>query len=533
MQFDPISRGTRFFGAASFLFGSSESEQVLDALPARAALVDAAGRLGVVNAAWRSVATGSDFFPQGVRRGLSYLDLCDATTGVNAGTAWTIANGLRSVLGGAVPSFELQYSWHFANVRRDFKCLISSLSQEGVAAPRGAVILHVELAVPADEAMGEPHGASGGSGASDGMRDIGMVADRVPALVFYVDADLTFRAANRQMEKWFGVASADIVGMGMVEVTGPVLFRRIQSHVYTALSGRRVGFEDMFEEPPGTRRWFQATFIPDTTPEGRVRGFSALAYDITRYKALEHDLDEAKVASERCTRLQSDLLGHVAVEMKSPLTSILGFSETLANALFGPLADPYQEYAKDIRDTASSLVEMAGDLVDLAKIQSGQLQLDEERIDLKALLTTSTGRAQQMAKGAGVRLVVKVGRSVPGLFADERMLRQVILNLVAAVVRLSPDGATITLTTRNEEDGGLGILVTNPEAAVAQKDLDHLLKPFARLEVPRASAAVMGGLTLPLTSHFMQLHGGSLELRSGPKSGVTVAAVFPRPRLVS
>ncbi|MBF0562752.1 MAG: PAS domain-containing sensor histidine kinase [Alphaproteobacteria bacterium] len=513
--------------------------------------MDANGRVSAVNAVWRVVAAGDDFFAQTFQRGISYLGLCDSTRGLNARAAGTIANGLRSVLDGSHSSFETQYVWYFGQECRGFKCLISSLGADSSAASRGAMVMHVEIATPIvdrpdlvgdGDGDGDEDGDGAGLAASverlgppDVLRDIGMVADIVPALVFHVDADLILRAANRHFESWFGVAAADVIGMNVADVTGQMLFRRIQSHVYTALSGRRVSFEDVFEDQPGSRRWFSATFIPDVTKEGRVRGFSGLAFDITRHKDLEKSLDDAKLASDHAMRVQTELLGHVGGELRAPLTAIVGFSETLASELFGPLGEQYREYAKDIRDTACGLSDMVGDLVDLAKVQSGQLQLDEERVNLGVLLKSAIGWAQQESRESGVKMVAKLPRHVPGLFADERLLRRIVVNLIASAVRLASDGATVTLSTRSETDGSLALLVTNEEAVIRQADLDRMAEPFARLEAPRSVSTMAGGLTLPLTRHFIELHGGALSLLEGGQhggKGVTLAVRFPRARVV-
>lgn len=544
MQFDPLSRGTRLFGAATFLFGSSDNELILEALPARVAVVDSLGRIRAVNAAWRGIADGGDFFTQAFDRGLNYLDLCDSTLGTNARAAWVIASGLRSVLDGSSPSFQTSYSWQFAHERRPFKCLISPVGGDG-SGLRGAIVMHVDLDTDVPDTAETPRrfdlAAFPGLSIADRLdlltpseaaRGVGLVADAVPALVAYLDSDLTYRAANRWHQEWFGVPAGDIVGMSLPDVVGQALFHRLEPHAATVLSGTEVTFDDVFEPRPGHSRWFRASFIPDADKDGRVRGFSVLAHDITVQRAQAQQLEEARTSAEQANRAQSDVLANVGSELRNPLTSIVGFAETLAAQLFGPISDQYRDYARDIRDTACGLVDLVNDLTDLSLLQSGQLQLDELRIDMRTLLTSGLGRVEQEARAAGVKLKLAVPRKVPTVFADERLVRQVILNTVLTAVRHASDGGTVTVSVRRDSDGALAVVVGDDDLTMTQGDLDRLLEPFARVEVPRTPAAIGGGLALPLAKHFMQIHGGSLTLTAKAKHGVSATATFPRARVV-
>ncbi|MEO5373318.1 MAG: PAS domain-containing protein [Alphaproteobacteria bacterium] len=549
MQFDPLNRGTRLFGAAAFLFGTSDNELILDAMPARVAVVDAAGRIRAVNAAWRAIAAGGDFFAQSCDRGIDYLDLCDSTLGTNARAAWVIASGLRSVLDGTSPAFQTSYVWQFGTERRGFKCLISPVGADGVGL-RGAVVMHVDMDMPMDmPERVDPMESTERQGIAmipdlpvahrlerlapeESARGLGMVADTVPALVAYVDKDLIYRSVNRCYQDWFGVPATDIIGMGMPDVVGQVLFRRMEPHIATALAGNRVTFEEVFRDGSGGERWFHATCIPDIDDDGQVCGFSTVAHDITALKEMAYRLDEGRTAAEQVTRTQADVLTNVGQELRAPLTSIIGFAETLAAELFGPIPDRYRSYARDIRDTACGLTDLVNDLIDLSRLHSGQFRLDELRVDVHALLTSGHGRIEQVAKAAGVRLRLAIPGRLPTLFADERVVRQVVTNLLMTMVRHAAEGGTVTLSTRRELEGTLAIVVSADALVIPQADLDRLMEPFARLDVPRRPADTGGGLALPLVRRFMEAHGGTFTLQARPKQGVVATATFPRARVV-
>ncbi|MBF0130783.1 MAG: PAS domain-containing sensor histidine kinase [Alphaproteobacteria bacterium] len=544
MKYESRGKGTRFFGAAASLFGSSDNEQILDAVPARAALIDATGRVRAVNTAWRSVPSGDDFFPQSFDNDLNYLDLCDATRGSNARAAWAIARGLRAVLDGSSTSFSSQYSWQFGAKWRAFKCMISPFGGRTFGSARGALVIHVDVdgVAPADsgsrldlidiEADAPLAARMELLAKEDPARGVGLVANAVPALLSYVDRDTTYRSVNSHYEKWFGAPASEIVGMSMAEVAGEALFRRIEPHVAKVLEGHRVTFEDTFEDGLGSQRWFRATYIPDIDGDGKVHGFCTLTYDITHLKEVETRLDEAKTAAEKCHRTQTEFLAHVGQELRSPLTSIVGFSQTLASELLGPIGDQYREYSKDIRDTACGLVELVSDLGDLSRIQSGQLVLEESRLDLGALIAASLSRVEAVAGEARVVLDIQKPSEAVGLFADERLVRMVVVNLLINGIRLANDGGKVGLSVRQEADRGLSVVVFDADLNLSQSDIERIAEPFGSLGRRHLPGTIGAGLALPLARHYMELHDGSLTLSRGATGGFTATATFPRARVV-
>lgn len=541
MKFETQSKGTRLFGAAASLFGSSEKEQVLDAIPARVAVIDAMGQVRSVNATWRTVE--EDFFSHAFDSGLNYLELCDSTRGENARAAWTVAKGLRAVLSGSEPDFSLQYSWQFESGRRQFfKCTISPLGGRTFGSPRGAVVMHVDIEGPPQaEPVKLPDALDGNCAcladriespeSADPARHIGMVANTVPALMSYVDASLIYRAVNRSYEKWFAAPAADIVGMSMADVAGEALFRRVEPHARAALAGEKVTFEDSFEDGVGERRWFRATYVPDIDAEGRVHGFCTLTYDITPLKEIERRLAEAKVSAEKSPASQTAFLANVDRELRSPLLSIIGFSQTLASELFGPIGEQYRAYAKDIRDTACELTELVSNLGDLSLIQSGQLALDEARIDLGALIAASLPRAEAVAGEANVTLETHLPDKMIGLFADERMVRMVVVNLLINSIQMANTGGRVHLSVHHESDGSLSIVVADHDRTVSPSDLDRMMEPFGHSNRNDSHGSVGAGLALPLARHYMELHNGSLTVSHGAKGGFSATAAFPRARV--
>ncbi|KAF0113067.1 MAG: Signal transduction histidine kinase [Rhodospirillaceae bacterium] len=548
MQFDHLTRGNRLFAVASFLFGGasdSEIKRVLDFIPARIAVVDGTGDLRLVNTAWRAT-TWRDGGPS-FDRGMNYLDLCTAQHGVNAVPACTIARGLRSVLTGETPSFRASVTWSVGQENKVFLCVITPWEREGEGTPTGAVILHVDMPDErnmSEEEISRDRGAATGptrqnadeksQTKSDITENLPLqilpgTTDWIPAMVGYVDADLVCRAANGRYAEWFGVPVEKIVGMPLSEITGTALFRRLEDPVHQVLAGKEVCFEDVFEPATGQPRWFRATYIPDCNREGQARGFSSLAYDITLLKEMETRLEAARQTVEQCRRVHNTFLEHVGHELKSSLTSIIGFAEPLATELFGPIDTRYREYSCDIRDTASALVDLVNDLADLARIQAGQFQLDEERIDLHTLLTNGLGRAEQTARDAGIRLHKAIPDHISPLFADERLVRQVVLNMLNTIIALTADGGHVYLLARREKDG-LALRVADPEVHLDEDFLARLLEPFGRCDFP---PRLFAGLALPLAHHYMDLHGGTLRVTSDPKAGLAIVATFPPARVVA
>lgn len=262
-------------------------------------------------------------------------------------------------------------------------------------------------------------------------------------------------------------------------------------------------------------------------------GSLATYEDVTlRYKS-ERELLAAKEEAELASRAKSDFLANVSHELRTPLNAIIGFSEIIKGELFGPVGSPqYREYSADIFDSGTHLLNLINDILDLSKIEAGKLELIEENIDLAEIAQASLRLVQERAEGAGVKLKFEIQPNPPGLFADRRAVKQVLLNLLSNAVKFTEKTGQVTVLIKIAADGGVNILVKDTGIGIAESDMKKAFAPFGQADSALNRKYEGTGLGLPLSKRLIDLHGGALTLESKLGQGTTVAVWFPPRRLI-
>jgi signal transduction histidine kinase len=216
-------------------------------------------------------------------------------------------------------------------------------------------------------------------------------------------------------------------------------------------------------------------------------------------------------------------------ELRTPLNAIIGFSEVLANELFGPHATPrYREYSDDIHGAGRHLLALINDILDLSKSEAGRLELFPEALDLKALFDDCIRLTHGRALENGVNVETVVANDLPMLFADALRMKQVVLNLLSNAVKFTLPGGTVTLGADLGADGGIVIGVSDTGIGMASELIPVALEPFRQIASPLSRKAEGTGLGLSLVKSLTEQQGGRLVIRSELNVGTTVELIFPR-----
>jgi signal transduction histidine kinase len=258
----------------------------------------------------------------------------------------------------------------------------------------------------------------------------------------------------------------------------------------------------------------------------------AIRYSIERARGRVL-LVEAKAKAEIANRTKTEFLANMSHELRTPLNAIMGFSELLKGQMLGPVGNPtYVEYARDIHQSASHLLQIINDILDLSKVEAGKIELDERAIDLHALVTASLRLISERAGEAGVRVTNEVPADLPRLFADERLLKQILINLLSNSVKFTPSGGTVKVQAWREPNGVMALAVADSGIGIAEDDLLKVMEPFRQADAALSRKYEGTGLGLPLVKSFMELHRGVFELKSQVGVGTTALARFPRDRVM-
>ncbi|MFN3559018.1 MAG: ATP-binding protein [Brevundimonas sp.] len=242
---------------------------------------------------------------------------------------------------------------------------------------------------------------------------------------------------------------------------------------------------------------------------------------------LARKYEVAMTRAEAANQAKSEFLANMSHELRTPLNAINGFSEIMANELFGPLGDAkYKGYAGDILKSGQHLLSLINDILDMAKIEAGKLTLHYEQVSLKEVVDDAARLMRGKIEEAGLKLVVDAA-PLPDIDADHRGLKQVVLNLISNAVKFTPEGGDIVVSLSRLDDERVRVAVTDTGIGIAPEDLARLARPFEQVEGQHSKTTQGTGLGLALTKSLIELHGGALLMESRPGQGTTVSFDLP------
>ena len=247
--------------------------------------------------------------------------------------------------------------------------------------------------------------------------------------------------------------------------------------------------------------------------------------DVTDRFRIESALRDRNEGLEAADRLKSDFIKHVSYELRTPLNTILGFSEHLASGAPGALNEQQAEYIQAIVAGGNTLKNLVNDILDLALVESGALRQELERINLYDLITDIASHARDWAGKVGLSLEVEVSRDAGLFLADARRLRQIVFNLLSNAFKFTPRGGTITLSAKIVgEDVQIAVADNGPGLAP-----DVKASVFERFSAKsRAGTRAGAGLGLALVNRFLELHDGWVEIETSSGGGTLVRCHLPR-----
>ncbi len=275
-----------------------------------------------------------------------------------------------------------------------------------------------------------------------------------------------------------------------------------------------------------------------------AKGLQSTAQSMLEFRAqkdlLIAELEEARVMSDQARRraedanlAKSQFLATMSHELRTPLNAILGFSEVMTKEIMGPLENPtYREYTANIHSSGAHLLNLINEILDLSRIEAGKYELQEQSMNVCDTLDDCHRLMKLRAENKGLRLVEDFGPGMATIWADERAIRQICLNLITNAIKFTPRGGEVTISARTEADGSQVICVSDNGPGIPKEEIPKVLSAFGQGSLAYKSAEGGTGLGLPIVRSLIELHGGTFELKSELRKGTRAIIRVPSTRVM-
>ena len=257
-----------------------------------------------------------------------------------------------------------------------------------------------------------------------------------------------------------------------------------------------------------------------------VESFARQAAIAIENVRLFNEIQEKSAQLEVANRHKSEFLANMSHELRTPLNAVIGFSDVLIQRMFGELNEQQADYLEDIRSSGTHLLSLINDILDLSKIEAGRMELELAPFSLVAALNNAVTLVRERAQGHGIKLELDVAPALDTVVADERKLKQVVVNLLANAVKFTPDGGTVRLHAERD-NGHVRLAVHDTGIGVAPEDQERIFEEFQQAGHQTERSREGTGLGLALSKRMVELHGGTISLESEPGKGSTFTVALP------
>ncbi|MBI1867032.1 MAG: HAMP domain-containing histidine kinase [Methylocystis sp.] len=244
--------------------------------------------------------------------------------------------------------------------------------------------------------------------------------------------------------------------------------------------------------------------------------------------------DEARRRAEEANFAKSRFLATMSHELRTPLNAILGFSEVLKGELFGThQVAAYKDYSNDIHVSGQHLLTLINEILDLSRIEAGRYELKEESLSLADVVEDCMRLLAIRAQKRDIKVVETMEQELPRIWADERAVRQVTLNLLTNAIKFTPQGGQVTVKVGWTSAGGQYLSIRDNGPGIPENEIALVMSSFGRGALAQKNADEGAGLGLPIVKGLIDLHGGSFILKSKVRSGTEAVVVFPPERVMN
>ncbi|MDF1747876.1 MAG: PAS domain S-box protein [Alphaproteobacteria bacterium] len=353
------------------------------------------------------------------------------------------------------------------------------------------------------------------------------ILQNAPVGIFLKDEHGCFTIANPTICQYIGFPKDKILGKSNEMLFTGELLEQFQSTDQQILATKKPVTYESRHIVDGYVFDIEVHKFPILDDAGEVVGIGGVEVDVTDHMRIQRELLLAKEEADKANRSKSDFLANMSHEIRTPLNAILGFSEILSTEVFGPIgSERYKNYARDIYQSGSHLMDLISDILDLSKIEAGRLELAEDIVDLGEAFDNSLNVVRTLASERAVTLSVSTDVKAV-IAADRRAVHQVLINLVTNAVKFTPAEGKVVLSVLDQDDGGLEILIQDTGIGISSEDLDIVFDVFTQVRAPDQSHQPGSGIGLAIVKQLCNAMDWSINLQSELQKGTLVSLTLP------
>ena len=266
---------------------------------------------------------------------------------------------------------------------------------------------------------------------------------------------------------------------------------------------------------------------------GPVTRLVVTTRDVTDQMQRRRALDHALMRAEDASRAKSEFLANTSHELRTPLNAVIGYADLLASGIAGPLAPKQADYVGFIHQSGQHLLQIISDILDLAKVEAGRLELHDDIAAPRALVESCASLVAERIEIGGLRLAVDCPAGLPRIRVDPARLKQALVNLLANAAKFTPRGGLIGLAVRCTAPGGIAFTVSDTGPGMTEAEIARAFETFGQVDGSLARRHDGTGLGLPLARRLTELHGGTLDIDSAKGRGTAVIITLPPARVAA
>lgn len=368
------------------------------------------------------------------------------------------------------------------------------------------------------------------------------VIDTSPMRIFWKDRESRYLGCNPAFAADAGERHPrDLIGkndyqLGWKDQAG--LYRADDQQVMSS-GVAKISYEEPQTNRNGQTIWLRTSKVPLRNRENQIIGILGVYEDVTLRKQaeelihnyasnLEMRVEERTVELVRASRAKNDFLANMSHELRTPLNGILGFSETLLEGVYGPMAERQKRAVQTIHSSGEHLLGLINDILDVSKIEAGKFELQPELVDVDAICQSSLVFIKYLANKKAIAVDFSSSPAASTMHADPKRLKQILVNLLNNAVKFTPEHGSVKLTVQADaKEGLMRFSVTDTGIGIDSANIEKLFKPFVQLDSSLSRQYEGSGLGLTLVKQLVEMHGGSIEVQSEVGAGSCFAFVLP------